>query len=81
VNALASDVGNARDPAVRAQVEAEIGRLRALWRQRPDLFSPELVSILRDIGQALRRGAEARRRCRGRGGRRRRPRRRGAGRC
>ena len=54
VNALASDVGNARDPRVRAQVEAEIGRLRALWRQRPDLFSPELVGILRDIGQALR---------------------------
>ncbi|HXU83635.1 MAG TPA: ATP-dependent DNA helicase RecQ [Polyangia bacterium] len=54
MNALASDVGNARDPRVRAQVEAEIGRLRALWRQRPDLFSPELVGILRDIGQALR---------------------------
>jgi ATP-dependent DNA helicase RecQ len=59
VNALASDVGNARDPAVRAQVEAEIGRLRALWRQRPDLFSPELVGVLRDIGQALRAAAEA----------------------
>src|SRR6185436_3677565 len=59
VNALASDVGNARDPAVRAQVEAEIGRLRTLWRQRPDLFSPELVNVLRDIGQALRAAAEA----------------------
>jgi ATP-dependent DNA helicase RecQ len=58
VNALASDVGNARDPAVRAQVEAEIGRLRALWRQRPDLFSPELVQVLREIGQALKAAAE-----------------------
>jgi ATP-dependent DNA helicase RecQ len=58
VNALASDVGNARDPAVRAQVEAEIGKLRALWRQRPDLFSPDLVNILKDIGQALKAAAE-----------------------
>jgi ATP-dependent DNA helicase RecQ len=43
-----------RDPAARAQVEREIGKLRALWRQRPDLFSPELVEVLREIGQALR---------------------------
>jgi ATP-dependent DNA helicase RecQ len=59
VNALASNVGNARDPMVRAQVEAEIGRLRAMWRQRPDLFSPELVTVLREIGQALKAAADA----------------------
>jgi ATP-dependent DNA helicase RecQ len=61
VNALASDVEglrDRRDPAVRVRVEAEIGKLRALWRQRPDLFSPELVTILKEIGQALRAVAE-----------------------
>jgi ATP-dependent DNA helicase RecQ len=47
------------DPAVKAQVDREISRLRALWRQRPDLFSPELVSVLREIGQALRESAGA----------------------
>jgi ATP-dependent DNA helicase RecQ len=46
-----------RDPVVRAQLEREIARLRALWRQRPDLFSPELVAVLREIGQALREAA------------------------
>jgi ATP-dependent DNA helicase RecQ len=59
VNALASDVevlrevGRRADPVARAHVAQEIGRLRELWRQRPDLFSPELVTILREIGQAL----------------------------
>jgi ATP-dependent DNA helicase RecQ len=59
--ALASEVSTLRtvaegldDAAVRAQIERELSRLRALWRQRPDLFSSELVGILRDIGQALR---------------------------
>jgi ATP-dependent DNA helicase RecQ len=65
VSALSSEVEILRetsrrpDPAARARVEGEIARLRALWRQRPDLFSPELVNILRDIGQALRAAAEA----------------------
>jgi ATP-dependent DNA helicase RecQ len=45
------------DPAVRAHLEREISRLRALWRQRPDLFSPELVAVLREIGQRLREAA------------------------
>jgi ATP-dependent DNA helicase RecQ len=62
VTELATDTqplrpGTHPDPAVRAAVETEITRLRALWRQRPDLFSPELVTILRDIGQALRTAA------------------------
>jgi ATP-dependent DNA helicase RecQ len=47
----------AGDPAVRAQLEREIGRLRALWRQRPDLFSPDLVAVLREIGQAIKEAA------------------------
>jgi hypothetical protein len=50
-------VARSADPAVRAQLEREISRLRALWRQRPDLFSPELVAILREIGQALKEAA------------------------
>jgi ATP-dependent DNA helicase RecQ len=62
---LASDVAGLRavaqgrgdDPVVRAQVEAEIARLRELWRRRPDLFSPELVATLRDIGRSLQRAA------------------------
>jgi ATP-dependent DNA helicase RecQ len=64
VNALESEVEVLRqssrrpDPAVRAQVAGEIARLRELWRQRPDLFSPELVQVLREIGQALKAAAE-----------------------
>jgi ATP-dependent DNA helicase RecQ len=52
-------IESSRDPAVRAQVEREIGKLRTLWKQRPDLFSPELVAVLREIGQALRETAGA----------------------
>jgi ATP-dependent DNA helicase RecQ len=62
VTVLANDVEALRsdthpDPTVRAAVEVEITRLREMWRKRPDLFSPELVGILRDIGQALRQAA------------------------
>jgi ATP-dependent DNA helicase RecQ len=65
VSALASEVEVLRessrrgDATVRAQVATEIARLRELWRQRPDLFSPELVAVLREIGQALKAAAEA----------------------
>jgi ATP-dependent DNA helicase RecQ len=54
-----NDVERTSDLAVRAHLEREVSRLRALWRQRPDLFSPDLVAVLREIGQALREAAAA----------------------
>ncbi len=42
-------------PEVRVSVAARIERLRALWRERPELFSPQLLLVLREIGAALQR--------------------------
>ncbi|MEK6608464.1 MAG: ATP-dependent DNA helicase RecQ [Myxococcota bacterium] len=42
------------DPAVRTLVTARLATLRALWRDRPDLFSPESVGVLRTLADALR---------------------------
>ena len=52
-----SDAG--RKDAALAAVKAEVARLRALWRERPDLFSPALVAVLRDVGQALQQAVAA----------------------
>src|SRR5688572_23224799 len=39
------------DPELRANVTATLGRLRALWRQRPDLFAGETIAQLREIAR------------------------------
>ncbi len=42
------------DPSVRADIDAELGRLRELWRMRPDLFGAPAIATLREISSAVR---------------------------
>ncbi len=46
--------GDHSDPAVRAAIDAELSRLRALWRSQPDLFPADAIAALREISADLR---------------------------
>ncbi len=57
VESLRACVADATDAGARVEIEREITRLRALWRTQPNLFSPQLLTVLKEIAQALRRAA------------------------
>jgi ATP-dependent DNA helicase RecQ len=45
--------GGPLDPQRRATAGAALARFRTLWRQRPDMFQPETIAILREIARTL----------------------------
>jgi ATP-dependent DNA helicase RecQ len=49
----------AEGPARRQESEDRLAELRAEWRKSPELFSPDAVTVLRDLALALRRQASA----------------------
>ena len=46
-------VGDQTDLALRAACDGALGELRGAFRRRPEAFSPAIVSLLREVGQAL----------------------------
>ena len=46
-------VGDQTDLALRAACDGALGELRGAFRRRPQAFSPAIVSLLREVGQAL----------------------------
>jgi ATP-dependent DNA helicase RecQ len=46
-------VGDQSDLALRAACDGALGELRGAFRRRPEAFSPAIVSLLREVGQAL----------------------------
>src|SRR5690348_16038949 len=49
--------GDRSDPGLRAECARELDALRALFRERPELFGPEVVATLRQLANALREAA------------------------
>jgi ATP-dependent DNA helicase RecQ len=45
--------GDQTDLALRAACDGTLGELRGAFRRRPEAFSPAIVSLLREVGQAL----------------------------